>query len=1222
MSENRQEKQDIVDQKKNVPFNSLSPVSDPEKHKYYCDSLEWALFNRKEKDIKNIALTGTYGSGKSSILKTFQETTTNEKLNFLNISLATFKEEIEDKNLIPGRQIANDEFKQNIDPLSTITNGTTEYSKGEKDQLRLIELSILQQIFYQEEYDNIPDSRFKKIRSLKPQEIQETTWLLFGLIFIFYTFFNFHYLRSLMNLPEPKLWFAYISQGFLAVGGLILCFYFLRGIVEFFQKFTISKLNFQNLEIQVADKLDKSILNNHLDEILYFFEETEYNVVIIEDLDRFEQTEIFTKLREINLLINNSKSINRTVTFIYAIRDEMFKDKDRTKFFDFIIPVIPVINYSNSNEQLTRALEKFDYSLSTELIDEVAFYVDDMRLLYNIVNEFHIYFQKFKGKKYQNKLFAIIVYKNIYPEDFVLLGKNKGLLYKNLVENKSVWINDTTREINEEISNLKGELDKLEEALPKNMEELRRVYLMEYIKRVNSLTYFRIANTNYSVEKMLEDENFEKLKSGSIHYRENQYNREFNFKFSDVESYVDPDKSYFERKKLIESKNSGRIKDIRDKLKQNEEEKRRVKSAKIKYLLKDKKISLSSKPSKQEQLIILLIRNGYIAEDYLNYISYFYPGSITERDHWFLMNVRNEMDGEFDYKLDEVENVIKKISESEFERSFVLNYNLLDKFLKSKKFPLKKELFLMQLSNESDDSIKFIYSYIKEGKNSGLLIKALCKSWIGIWNFVEKDSSLSEDEKSNYLSLILNNAEIEDIENIASASLLETVLNQKSDFLSIVDDPKKQIEIIDQFDLKFTSLNLNESSEEIKEYIYSMNNYEINPYMLRIMIKEFGEYRESDFNHSNYAAIQSSSCDSLIEYVEKNIEDYINSVYLKLKDNFKEKQEYLLKLLNNSNIKKTSKESIITQTETLLPSLSELEDSKELSDFLIENLKIEPTWKNVIFNYQEKENSFSEILTGFINNSIIAENLLKDSIPKEKEFQSFRSDFLLNNKILDELYVTYLKSVPLPFKELSFESLSDKKVTALVNEHKLSFNQANYNKLKSNFEPIHVSFVILNISEFFKIYSEITLSETDLAKILSDSRLADSHKIKLIEKFESENTIVDIELLSLIGKTALKHSRLDLSDSTISSILLKSILNPEEKIELHMRNLSAFKSEFLTPFLNSLGGDYKQLNEKGPMPYFKKTVHLIAFFQYLRQEGKISKIKEKKDLVQVTTFRK
>ncbi|WP_415830582.1 hypothetical protein, partial [Gillisia limnaea] len=211
---------------------------------------------------------------------------------------------------------------------------------------------------------------------------------------------------------------------------------------------------------------------------------------------------------------------------------------------------------------------------------------------------------------------------------------------------------------------------------------------------------------------------------------------------------------------------------------------------------------------------------------------------------------------------------------------------------------------------------------------------------------------------------------------------------------------------------------------------------------------------------------------------------------------------------------------------------------------------------------------------------------------------------------------------PFTYKEISFQNLSEKKVAALVDQNKLSFNSENYEKLKLNFAPLNLTFIILNISEFFKIYSEITLSEPDLSKLLSNSKLVDSLKINLIEKFEAENTIADIETLTLIGKIALKHTKLKLSDSTISSLLLKSSLNPNEKIELYINNLTALNREFITPFLNALGGDYRQLNAKGPMPYFKKSDHLSEFFEYLKQEGKISKIKEKKEFIQVTTFRK
>lgn len=45
------------------------------------------------------------------------------------------------------------------------------------------------------------------------------------------------------------------------------------------------------------------------------------------------------------------------VIFVYAIRDDMFKDSERTKFFDFIIPVIPIINSTNSSESLLEMLQ-------------------------------------------------------------------------------------------------------------------------------------------------------------------------------------------------------------------------------------------------------------------------------------------------------------------------------------------------------------------------------------------------------------------------------------------------------------------------------------------------------------------------------------------------------------------------------------------------------------------------------------------------------------------------------------------------------------------------------------------------------------------------------------------------------------------------------------------------------------------------------------------------
>ena len=613
---------------------------------------------------------------------------------------------------------------------------------------------------------------------------------------------------------------------------------------------------------------------------------------------------------------------------------------------------------------------------------------------------------------------------------------------------------------------------------------------------------------------MLEDENFDKLLKNSVTYNKVYENGlVFNHQFSQIEAQIDPEQGYLKRKAQIELKNSGRVTTIRNMLKSNQEKIRITKGTKIKYLLKDKKVSVSPNPTKQEQLIILLIRNGYIAEDYLNYISYFYPGSITENDHWFLMNVRNETPSDFEYKLDEVGNVIKKISDSEFEKNYVLNYSLVDHLFEFRGNSPKKNTIIKQLSNESEDSVKFVRSYIEKSKHVAIFVKELCKIWTNIWGFNEQDSSLSEAEKLTYYILILNSAELSDIKKIASISGLESFISNKSDFLTLIEDVEKLIAIIELFDIKFTSLNFDGVSKNIREYVYENNNYALNSSMLMLVIKTFGEFNQENFNNSNYVAIQLSKCDSLISYVDNHITEYIDSVYLKLENNKEEQLDYLVDLLNHDKIIEPDKERVLLWTNTVIKDISELHTSLELIDFLLQNNKIEASWLNINFIYEETEKSFSEMLMVFLNDTENTKTLsskIFDS--KEINHIAFRRAFLLNNNINDEFYSLYIDAFPFSYGELNYETLSKPKVTALVEKRKLSFNLDNYNKLKANFSSLHLTFAVNNISSFFKEFSVLNLSELEFIELLENSNLETSNKIKLIgQMFRPESIFLDFQ---------------------------------------------------------------------------------------------------------------
>lgn len=70
-------------------YKFLTPNDEAENIEEYNKALNEALENN---NVKNIAISGSYGAGKSSIIRTFEKN--NPKYKILDISLATFKPKI------------------------------------------------------------------------------------------------------------------------------------------------------------------------------------------------------------------------------------------------------------------------------------------------------------------------------------------------------------------------------------------------------------------------------------------------------------------------------------------------------------------------------------------------------------------------------------------------------------------------------------------------------------------------------------------------------------------------------------------------------------------------------------------------------------------------------------------------------------------------------------------------------------------------------------------------------------------------------------------------------------------------------------------------------------------------------------------------------------------------------------------------------------------------
>lgn len=1205
-------------------YSSLSPIDNGDENGHYSKAILWALQNRKKEDIKNIALTGPYGSGKSSILKTFQKNYKGNELKFLNISLATFKEE-----------------KPELHP-----NGE-EIKVDKTDLLRLIEISILEQIFYHEEDSKIPDSRFKKIKSYSRKKliIYSLGYLLFTLAL--YNYFNNYFIQSIFkdhSISSRTL--DIIHYGSILIIALGIFFIIMKS-VRIISSITINKLVVQNAEIGMGDTNSKSILNHHIDELLYFFSVRPYNVVIIEDLDRFQETEIFTKLREVNLLLNNSEKTKRkNIVFLYAVRDDMFTDKDRTKFFDFIIPVIPVINSSNSSEILLKKKKKFEYLLSDNLIEDVSFFIVDMRLLHNIANEFYLYKQKLNEHLIQDKLFGIITYKNIYPNDFMNLSNNEGSLYK-IFNSKLFYIKKLVSELEQEIEIIKNEIKKYDDLFINNIDDLRLFYVLRIIEKLPGFESFIVNDETLNLNEIIQDENFEYLKSNSYSYNQITYDSFYstkssriqvgNIKISAIESLIDSSKSYSQREKEVIDIRDGKVNSLKNKIEELENKKQKARNLKIAELLKsNKSAEIEIDESLNKNLILILLRNGYISEDYTDYISLFHEESISRSDYQFHISLKNETKLPFDYKLSKIDKLIPKINILDFETEFILNYSLLDYLLNNRTlYKSQIDAIYSKLKDESELSIEFIFNYYDASKNLMKFIEILSEKWSNIWNFISNDKIISDSNKDKFFKSIIEYSDIKSIGSISNKSNLKIQILSNPVFLSLINDHTILKKIIKELNLKFNQIDFKNSPIEMLDYIYENNYYEINPKMITPIIQKYGVFNQVSFDNSNYAMIKNSKATRLIEQIDNNINDYIKDTYLQISTNLNEEEEHLIQLLNNKNLKIENKESVIKQVVTKISKLSTINDNN-LSDILLNENGLVATWENLLYIYnnqaiilnendEETEKEISKSCIEFINIIKNAEELSKTKIPKEVNavniYSIFWKKLIQIDDLNDHAYDLIIKSSPCMYSDLNFGNLSELKIKSLINYGLITPISASYIDLKENFEGLNILLFEKNRKEYFKIIDEIEFDAKDIELILKSETLNNTEKLKIIESSDDEHITTNLNL-NLLTSILLGNNSFIINDEIIKKILLNNSVPALNRLKLFIKNSSKYEDSFIAVFLSNLDSNYSLINDRTQKAKLHKNNENLMLLRILQTKNYISSFSELNSYYRVNHKRK
>ncbi|MBB4305102.1 hypothetical protein GGD81_004170 [Rhodobium orientis] len=1027
-------------------FVDLAPTDEADQGGVYSAALKFAT---DSPDVSNIALTGPYGSGKSSIIRSFLKSYPRQALH---ISLAAFLPE------------AGDERR-------TVTK-------------QEIERSILQQLLYGADANKLPLSRFKRIQSPGFWSIFLSLYILTGLLALWHVFHN----RA--AIFEGSYFEPFDLTNWLDISVAAFALIFLWSAIHHFYvaSFGVSlkSISLKDIEIRPSSDDQDSILNRHLDEIVYFFQSTRYDLVIVEDLDRFEDSDIFVTLREINSLVNGNVGVRRQVRFLYALRDDMFVNTDRTKFFEFIIPVIPIINSSNSIDMVLAQGKRLelDGRLDQQFLREVSRYLSDLRLIHNIFNEYAIYVANLEtdGENVLDatKLLSVLIYKNVYPRDFERLHRGEGHLAK-ILGRKDELIAARERSYRSEIAELERDVERTEQEIAKNLRELKRIYAMALLEKMPpNIAGLSLPGQSYvTPAKLSEHKDFEQFITAPALYYNTLNGGQRQFQDAAFQKSVDPEASYAERARSIEHKADEHKKAAHRRIAHLRSEVKAIRTCKFNVLLRSSTQEvegLFENLGDGGELARFLLLEGYLDDSYYQYTSLFHSGRLSPNDNKFLIQIRAFLTPEPLFPIDNPSEVIAGMREDDFGLDYALNVRLVDALLESEEHKGRLGKVFTYLSNEFPNQQEFFEAYYATGSHVGEFLRQLVDAWR---NFVPAAIESS--------SAVLHIARL--IEHLPPAMLarereehpeLRTfAAGNLRDILDLLEgvDPVK----LEELCIETKDLAAIDGYPNVVRKLYELGHYRLSEANLGYIFGSIlGEDTGPALRKRYYSRVRNSGAEPLLDRVESDFEAYFANVLQDMDDDDEEDIDAILAVMSRDELNAEEIETFVLRQTKLLPSLEEVPERYRA--IVVRGAQIAPTWSNCLA-YFRSETFDSDALITFLDDDEVRATLLETPIPVTKETFPLRQFLIEADDLEDEAYRAYARALPKQFEKFP-ESLSARKRRILIDERRVTFNAQNLAALDGEVD-LQTVFVAQNIASYLRDPSSFSIDDDFRERLLA-----------------------------------------------------------------------------------------------------------------------------------------
>ncbi|SFU14343.1 DNA-binding protein [Pseudomonas marincola] len=1198
---------------------SLTPEYLAEEHDGYVAAIEAALANDQ---VRNIALSGSYGVGKSSIM---QEVARRQDSRIVELSLST---------------LAPIEAFQLDDSLPTQAKTPT----------NRIQQEIVKQLLYREYPSRTPSSRFRRIERFRWWRALGTSVLLGFVIAVIFLLTGWTAKIASVFMPylDIAVWAHLLIWSAAALITLLVSW-------MFYGKLHIHQFSAGAATVTLNES-SVSYFDQYLDEIVYFFEVSDRDVVLFEDIDRFNDSHIFETLRALNTLLNASPQIKKPIRFIYAIKDSIFDRigleleghkrsaevlatddpaqveamrANRTKFFDLVIPVVPFITHRSARNLALQLLDQVKHQVAPELLDLAAQYVPDMRLLKNVRNEFIVFRDRiFSGDGKQLKLsetdlFAMMLYKSTHLADFetIRLGQSKlDILYKLSRE----LVTENIKRIEVELRLLRQQITRINGAATRSTQlgELLLAHVQRTIKSAN----FRPQNANYllaGVQVPPDDlkgaqfwTNFVSQDGDSVlQWRNNNYNQTLTFSRDSLAAALgDPLDA--------ESWNEAEREALTEQIDENKEDIKFLRSADLGDLIKRPEFLVQFKDSKQSfdaiAKIILtpgaayhMVRARYINRNFTLYTSTFHGGRVGSAATNFIIHhvERDRMDEHFELVPEDVDAVVRERGKSALTEPALYNIAILDHLLATD--IETADIMIRSLAGLGERQASFLQAYLTAGSERLRLIERFTVASTRVLTYLVSQADLDDALRLELVDGALTH--LTPLTQRIDSSVSTYLSAHYVEFTALTSDAtaSSQAERIGVLfeDAGISVPRLEPLGRPVRISLVYLNLYQITYQNLTIAI---------DNTTTVALDVIRSGSKAVYDYVLRHLSNYLDAI-----DGTSasiDANEHFLAVI----------EEVLSQEAPRLSDVIERAASDcEVTDLikvstgawpaLAEHRRFPATFSNVS-NYVEAlgwvDVHLAKVLT--------ATTKIADANTAEEKSKAVLAFAILATA--DHLPSAALRAELVHSLGLE-DYLSVDKITAeagdlfalLVKYSLIADDAVSYGHLAGTDWPTRKAFI--RESRKFSSYMTPALLREDLAELLESGEIVSAVKNIVIEQAASYAEVADSRGLHELARFAIQ-SESELSPDVVQKMAQENV-SAEQIILLLMPHLDVISRDQLFTILQFLGSDYPKLTEVGRSKlHVPDTLADRELLKRLQREKTVSSYDASKGVIEVNRKRK